>query len=87
MARTSLVAAALFSSAGPGLAAPQLAAVWSDHAVVQRDAPIRVEGVAAAGERVTGSFGEAAATTQADSRGRFTHQFPPRAASSEPVST
>src|SRR5688572_17969930 len=86
MIRTSLVATALLSAASsPALASPQLAPVWSDHAVVQRDAPIRVEGTASARERVSGTFGDRTATTQADAQGRFTLEFPARSASSDPL--
>ena len=86
MVRSSLVAAALASvAASPALAAPQLSAVWSDHVVVQRDAPIRVEGTASAGERVSGTFGERTATARADREGRFTLEFPAREASGDPV--
>ena len=86
MNRTSLVAVALLSAtASPALAAPQLAPVWSDHAVVQRDEPIRVEGTVAAGERVTGTFGDLTATTKADAHGRFSLEFPARPASGAPV--
>jgi sialate O-acetylesterase len=59
--------------------------VWSDHVVVQRDVPIRVEGTAAAGERVSGTFGGESKTAQADSAGRFTLEFPARPASDDPL--
>src|SRR5687767_8930016 len=86
MIRRSLVAAALLSTASSGVqATPQLAPVWSDHAVVQRDAPIRVEGTAAPNERVSGTFGERTATAQADRQGRFTLEFPALPASSDPL--
>jgi sialate O-acetylesterase len=86
MIRTPLVAAALASAVcSPAVAAPQLAPVWSDHVVVQRDAPIRVEGTAAAGERITGSFGDQTATARADARGRFALAFPARPASADPL--
>ncbi|MBO9558648.1 MAG: sialate O-acetylesterase, partial [Caulobacter sp.] len=75
----------LSAVSSPALAAPKLAAVWSDHAVVQRDAPIRVEGTAAARERVSGTFGDRTATAQADAQGRFTLEFPARPASNDPV--
>jgi sialate O-acetylesterase len=86
MVRTSFLAAAMASAASvPALAVPQLAPVWSDHAVVQRDAPVRVEGTAAAGERVSGTLGESTATAQADAQGRFTLEFPARSASDDPL--
>jgi sialate O-acetylesterase len=85
MIRTSLVAATLVAAAAsPALAAPQLSAVWSDHAVVQRDAPIRVEGTSAPRERVSGRFGDSTATARADAQGHFTLEFPARPAISEP---
>jgi len=86
MNRTSLVAGALAAAvACPALAAPQLAPVWTDHAVVQRDAPIRVEGTAGAGERISGSLGNSTATAQADAGGRFTLEFPARPADGDPL--
>ncbi|HEY6815058.1 MAG TPA: sialate O-acetylesterase [Croceibacterium sp.] len=86
MFRSSLVAAVLASAvSSPALAAPQLAPVWSDHVVVQRDVPIHVEGTAAAGERVSGTFGDQSTTARADAQGRFTLEFPAREASSEPL--
>jgi sialate O-acetylesterase len=86
MIRTSLVAAALVCGASfPAFAAPQLSPVWSDHVVVQRDAPIRVEGTAAAGERVSGTLGEVAVTARADAQGRFTLEFPARPAGDDPL--
>ena len=67
MIRTSLVAAALLSAfSSPALAAPRLSAAWSDHAVIQRDAPIRVEGTAGPRERISATLGERTATAQAD---------------------
>src|SRR5690606_10545022 len=86
MNRTSLVAlvvAAAIPSAA--LAAPELAPVWTDHAVIQRDAPIRVEGTAGAGERVTGRLGDLTASARADAGGRFTLEFPARPASADPL--
>jgi sialate O-acetylesterase len=59
--------------------------VWSDHAVIQRDKPIRVEGTAAAGERVSATLGGQTAAAQADPQGRFALEFPARGASSEPL--
>ena len=86
MIRTSHLVAALASAVSfPALAAPQLSAVWSDHAVVQRGMPVRVEGTAAAGERVSGSFGEHTASARADPQGRFTLEFPARPAADDPL--
>lgn len=64
----------------------RLAAVWSDHAVIQRDAPIRVFGRAAPKARVDASFDEARATTTADDAGRFVLELPAQPASFEPRS-
>ena len=86
MIRTPLVAAALLSAvSSPALAAPQLAPVWNDHVVVQRDAPIRVEGSAAPGERVSATLGDEATAAQADRQGRFTLEFAARQASDVPL--
>src|SRR5688572_2017 len=85
MIRTSLFAALLLATSSAGLAAPQLSPAWSDHAVVQRDAPIRVEGTAAGGERVSGSFGDQTATARADAQGRFVLEFAAQAAHDEPL--
>jgi sialate O-acetylesterase len=66
-------------------AAPQLDAVWSDHIVVQRGQPIRVEGTAKAGEKVAATLGRESASATADRAGRFALAFPAREASAEPV--
>lgn len=80
-----VLAAALVSAGSAALAAPQLTPVWSDHVVIQRDAPIRVEGTAAPNERVSGTLGERTAGARADGEGHFTLEFPARAASTEPL--
>jgi len=59
--------------------------VWGDHAVIQRDAPVKVDGDAAPRAAVSGRLGEATAQTQADARGRFELVFPARAASTTAV--
>lgn len=84
MIRTTTALAALFA-ASPALAAPQLSPAWSDHAVIQRDQPVVVEGKAQPGETVEGALGDEKATAQAGSDGRFTLRFAPRAASSNPL--
>lgn len=84
MIRPALLIAAAFLPAA-ALAAPQLSAAWSDHAVIQRDAPIVFEGRAAPGETVTGTLGGESATALADAAGRFTLRFAPRAASPAPL--
>ena len=67
------------------LAAPQLAPVWTDHAVVQRGRPIVVEGTARPDERVTATLGEERISERADRQGRFTVTFPAREAGGDPL--
>ncbi|WP_225205011.1 sialate O-acetylesterase [Novosphingobium huizhouense] len=73
----------------PGLAAAtpalELGAVWSDHAVIQRDRPIVVEGRAAPGASVEGVLGSEQARTKADREGHFALRFAARAASAQGV--
>jgi sialate O-acetylesterase len=83
MKRAALWLAALALPAAAH-AAPQLSAVWSDHAIVQRGAPITVEGTAGAGEKVTGTFGGQTATATADRAGRFMLMFGPNPANDDP---
>ena len=78
-----LLAGALAPAAA--LAAPQLAPVWTDHAVVQRGRPIVVEGTARPGERVTATLGEERISERADRQGRFTVTFPAREAGGDPL--
>lgn len=66
-------------------AAPELLPVWTDHAVVQHDAPIRVAGTAAPHAHLAGRLGEAGATAEADATGAFVLSFAGRPASSAPV--
>jgi sialate O-acetylesterase len=70
-----LVATALTTSAH---AAPILAPVFTDHAVLQRGQPIRVWGAAKPGEAVELSLGEAKASATADAQGRWATTFPAR---------
>jgi len=67
------------------LAAPTLSPVWQDGAVIQRDAPVIVEGTAAPGAAVTGTLGQASARATAAADGSFALAFPARAASVEPI--
>ncbi len=69
----------------PALAAPQLLPVWQDHAVIQRDRPVVVEGSAQPGARVSGRLGEAEASARAGDDGAFRLEFPARPASADPV--
>lgn len=78
-----LLAAALLPAAAR--AAPTLSPVWSDHAVIQRDAPIAVEGSAAPREAISATLGDATARTAADAEGRFSLTFPARKATTAPL--
>lgn len=76
-----LASAALFAVPGAAQAQSQalLAPVFSDHAVLQRDQPIRVWGHAEAGESVTVDLsGQQAITVTADSEGRWMATLPAR---------
>src|SRR6476469_860737 len=79
------VALAVLLSATTALAAPSLSPVWTDHAVIQRDRPVVVEGTARPGETVHGTLGGASATAKAAKDGSFALTFPARAALSEPI--
>ena len=71
----------------PALAAPslELGAVWSDHAVIQRDRPVVVQGRAEPGAAVSGMLGAERAEGKAGTDGTFTLTFGPRAASAQAV--
>ena len=70
MAATALATAAQ--------AAPLLAPVFTDHAVLQRGQPIRVWGAAKPGAVVSLTLGEAQASATADPDGRWSTTFPAR---------
>jgi len=55
---------------------PLLHALFQDHAVLQRDAPIRVWGQAAAGETVTVQLAQQRVQARADRQGRWQAQLP-----------
>jgi sialate O-acetylesterase len=57
--------------------APLLAAIFGDHAVLQRDRPIEVWGTAGAGEQITVTLAGATRKTQADAGGRWAVAMPP----------
>ena len=59
-------------------AAPLLAPVFTDHAVLQRGQPIRVWGGAKPGAVVSLSLGEAQASATTDAQGRWSTTFPAR---------
>jgi len=71
-----LLAATAFT--GTAAAAPILAPVFTDHAVLQRGQPIRVWGGARPGEAVSVSLGGVEATATADAQGRWSATFPAR---------
>ena len=66
------------------LAAPQLAPVWTDHAVIQRDRPIVIEGTAAPGETVTATLGRISGNAKAGADGRFSITLAERPATATP---
>lgn len=82
-----LVVLAVLGAAPAGASAETLSLlpVWSDHAVIQRDAPVRIGGDAPAQARVTGHLGSAVAETRADAQGQFVLTFPARPASAAAV--
>jgi sialate O-acetylesterase len=80
-----LVTFAAVVTATPAAAAPELSAAWSDHAVIQRDQPIVVEGKAQSGETVEATLGDEHQSATAGSDGRFALRFAPRPASSAPL--
>ena len=84
MIRAAIALAALLA-AGAASAAPVLAPVWQDHAVIQRGAPVAVEGTAAPGAAIRGTLGGAEASARAAADGSFVLTFPARPASADPV--
>jgi sialate O-acetylesterase len=70
-----VAATALAASAS---AAPLLAPVFTDHAVLQRGQPIRVWGAAKPGAVVSLKLGDAETTATADADGRWSTTFPAR---------
>jgi sialate O-acetylesterase len=74
-----LLAATALSAVGASAhAAPILAPVFTDHAVLQRGQPIRVWGAAKPGETVSLKLGETETTATADAEGRWFTTFPAR---------
>jgi len=63
--------------AAPGDVAPTLAPQYADHAVLQRDQPIRLAGRAAPGIALDVQLGEGHAHVMADANGRWQAQLPP----------
>lgn len=70
-----LATAALFAAA-PAIAAPRLDGAIGDHAVLQRDQPIRLRGTAAPGETVMIGLAGRSVTAKADRDGRFEARLP-----------
>ena len=67
------------------LAAPQFAPVWTDHAVIQRDQPITIEGTVAPNAAVDIKLGAQTQSARADAQGRFSARFAARPASDHPL--
>jgi len=80
----SLLLSALLAFLGENAAAaadaPLLHALFQDHAVVQRDAPIRVWGRAQAGDRVSVTLDGSSASGRADRKGNWEVLLPAHAA-------
>jgi sialate O-acetylesterase len=72
----SFAAAHLVGTAAPALSAPQLHPLLSDHAVLQREQPMRIWGSAAAGEPLSVSLGSASVSTRAHKDGRWSAELP-----------
>lgn len=84
MIRAGLALSALLTAAAAS-AAPALAPVWADHAVIQRGRPVIVEGTATPGERIAATLGGDRAGDTAAEDGSFSLEFPARRASSDPL--
>lgn len=67
------------------LAAPEFAPVWTDHAVIQRDQPITVQGTATPNTTVEVKLGTQTQSARTDAQGRFSAQFAARPASDQPL--
>jgi sialate O-acetylesterase len=70
--------AAFVVVSAPALAAPIIDAMFSDHAVIQRDVPIELHGTANPGEKVTVGFAGQAGSATADKNGRWTIELAAR---------
>src|SRR5437868_742921 len=60
------------------------AALFSDHAILQRDKPVAVWGRADPGEKITVTFGGQSATATADAHGDWVLRLSPMAADATP---
>ena len=85
LTRHLLAGAAALAFVGPAAAAPLLASVFTDHAVLQRDRPIQVWGVAAPNAAVSIDLSGQAVTATADAQGRWSAQLPARTAGAAPL--
>jgi sialate O-acetylesterase len=79
LAACASLAAGAFSQAGAA-DEPLLGPLFVDHAVLQRDRPIRVWGEAEPGQAVSVSLAGASANTHADVKGRWRLELPPLSA-------
>ncbi len=67
----------LFAALAVGHAeALRFSGVFTDHAVLQRDVPLPITGMAAPGEKITVTLGDAKARTKADANGAWTVTLP-----------
>ncbi len=67
--------------------APRMSALFVDHAILQRDRPIRVFGTAAPGESVAVTLADRSVSATADAQGRWSVQMPAMAAGGPHVLT
>lgn len=80
-----LAGAAMLGAAASATAAPLLASVFTDHAVLQRGRPIRVWGIAEPGGAVAIDLSGQAAQARADAQGRWSAELPARPADGIPL--
>jgi sialate O-acetylesterase len=76
IARRLLLAALCVPAFAHAAAAPLLNALFQDHAVLQRDQPIRVWGEAKPGEQVTVTLAKSHARARADASGHWQASLP-----------
>jgi sialate O-acetylesterase len=82
MLRTSLLSL-LLATVGE-CAGAQLASIFTDHAVLQRERPVPIWGQSKPGEKVEVTFGSHSVTATANESGRWSATLPAMPASSEP---
>ena len=80
-----LMAGLSITLAGPAFAAPTLSPVWTDYAVIQRDAPVTVTGTASPRERIAATLGSNSALATAAADGSFSLSFPQQTAGGAPL--